>query len=159
MELDGLGGGLAFGVSDGEGVLGGFLWRNVEATGVRGPNFANGRVQSHRFCIGDVVAKLGAFAGVDGGRRKIESADGEFGATEFLNGGEIVGAAFFGGPGSIAFFEGAIVFPASEENKGKVQSHAESNDAGNEDRPFENEISHSNNDNAKRQRREIGVKE
>src|SRR5215472_10831064 len=137
FEFDGLGSGLAFGVADGHGVFRGFSRSNLEAAGVRGPDFAHRGIDSHGFCIRDVVAELGTFARVDGRGRKVQGTNGEFGAAKSLNASHVVGVLLFGGFDGIAFFDGAIRFPTGKEEEGDIDDDAQSSERGKEEGALE----------------------
>ncbi len=108
LDLDGLGGGIAGSVGNGEGVGSGFFWGEIEAAVVRGPDFAFRRVERDGLGVGDVVAELGFFAAMDGRTGDIESAEAEFGAAELFDGAAVVFAALFK-----LFFFGALFEIAS----------------------------------------------
>jgi len=76
--VDGTREGCAGRASDGQGVSSCFLWRYVEAAVVRRPDFRDRGFEGDGLGIGDVVAELGALAGLDDGGGDVEGANGEF---------------------------------------------------------------------------------
>ena len=99
-----------------------------------GPDFAGGRIEGDGFGVGDVVAELRGFAGVDNRRRSVKRANREFRATESFDCGLVIGAALFGGFCSILLLDGTVGRVAGEQDKGEVERHAERGDAGIENR-------------------------
>ena len=63
---------------------------------MRGPDLSCGRIEGDSFGVGHIVAELRGFTAVNDGGSHVESADSEFGATELLDGGTILGAALLG---------------------------------------------------------------
>src|SRR5258705_13970104 len=72
VKFDGLRDLIPRGVDDGKRVRGGFSGRDVQASRVGRPNFAGGRIESDSLGVGDVIAELRGFAGMDcgGGGKK-----------------------------------------------------------------------------------------
>jgi hypothetical protein len=79
VKFDGLRDLIPRGVDDGKRVRGGFSGRDVQASRVGRPDFAGGRIESDSLGVGDVIAELRGFAGMDCGGRDIKAADGKFG--------------------------------------------------------------------------------
>ena len=95
---------------------------------MRRPDFAFGRIECYGFCVGNVVAKLRGFAAMHGCRRQVQAADGEFGATELLDGFAIVFATLLGGFFDGTAFESAIRFVAGDEDVSDVGDDGEDYD-------------------------------
>ena len=79
-----------------ERVGGGFPGRDVQAAGVGGPDFADGRIDLDGLGVGDVVAELRGFPGVDGARRNVEAADGQVRSSQLFDGAAVFFAALLG---------------------------------------------------------------
>jgi|SRR5271165_3675352 len=120
LEFDGPGGGLSGSVGNREGIPGGFFWREVDAAGMRGPDFAFGGIEGDGFGVGNVVAKLCLFAATNQRRRNINRTNGEFPTAKLLDGAAIVLTVFDGLLFSVALFELAIGFIACEQNEGDI---------------------------------------
>ena len=95
-EFDALGHRFSSRIGYGEGVGGGFPGGDVQAAGVGGPDVARWRIERDALGVGDVVAKLRGFPGVDGARRNVEAADGQFRTTQLFDGEAVFFAALFG---------------------------------------------------------------
>jgi hypothetical protein len=95
-ELHTLGGGFSGRIFDRESVGRGFPGRDVQATGVRGPDSAGGRIELDGLGIGDVVAELCRFSGVYGARRNVEASDGQFRTTQLFDGEAVFFSALLG---------------------------------------------------------------
>jgi hypothetical protein len=136
-QFDGLGDGFPRRILDRKRVGGGFSGREIQAAGVRRPDLAGRGIERDGFCVGDVVAELRGFAGVDEGRGDVEAADGEFGAAQLLDGEAILFAALF----ILALLCLPLVllarFIASEENVRDVKDYAKNQEGGIEKRILE----------------------
>lgn len=80
-KFDGLGDLISGGVRNRESVGGGFPRGDIQAAGVGRPDLAGRGIESDNLGVGDVVAELRGFAGVDCSGRDVEAADGEFRAA------------------------------------------------------------------------------
>jgi hypothetical protein len=92
---------------------------------MRRPDLADRRIESDRLGVGDVVAELSGFAGVNGTRGNIETADGEFRATELLDGEAIVFALLLGLALLCFPLEFLVGFVARVENIRDIKKYAE----------------------------------
>jgi len=120
LKLDELGDRFARSIGDGEGVGGGFPGRKIEAAGMGGPNLTFGWIEGDSFGVRDVVAKLSGLAAMNDGGRNVESANGEFGAAELLDGGAIIGAALFSRFFSATLFKSAIRYAAGNKQESDI---------------------------------------
>jgi hypothetical protein len=97
---------------------------------VRRPDVAGGGIESDGLGVGDVVAELCGFAGVDGSGGDVEAADGKFGAAQLLHGKAIFLAALF----VLAVLCLALVllagFIARVENVRDVKDYAQNQQGG-----------------------------
>jgi hypothetical protein len=137
LELDGLGDGLAGGVLDGQGVVGGLFGGKREAAGVGRPDFACRGIESDGLGVGHVVAKLGRLATFDGGGGNVHGANGEVRATELFDGAAVVFATLLGLFFGVAFDVLAIGFVAGKQDVGDVSGDDEKDDRGIDQRIFE----------------------
>jgi len=95
-EFDALGHRFSGRILYGEGVGGGFPGGDVQAAGVGGPDVADRRIERDGLGVGDVVAELRGFPGVDGAWRNIEAADGQLRTAQLFDREAVFFAALFG---------------------------------------------------------------
>src|SRR5579859_852333 len=135
LDGEGLGCGVARVVAGREGVSGCFGWSYVDATGIRRPHGAGGRVERDLFGVGHAITKLGRLAAVDGWIA-VERLNGELGAAHLFDGFLILLALLLRGGIASALFDPAIIVPAGKNNPADVDGDEQENRAGIDERIF-----------------------
>jgi hypothetical protein len=127
FDLYSLGFRVAGGVGDGEGIGGGFLGRDVEATVVGRPDGIVLGLKSDGFGVGNAIAELERLAAMDGAGAGVKHLDGKFTTAELINDLAIgfllllrlllLGAAF-----DLAIFHGARKEDPGDDEGGDAKS-------------------------------------
>lgn len=120
LKFDALSGGFTSSVRNRKRIRGGFSGRNVEATIVRRPDFADGRINRDGLGIGHVIAELCGFTATHERGRNVESADGQFRTAKLFDGSLIFFATLFGGLLGVVPLVISIGFVAIKEKNNEI---------------------------------------